>query len=58
LTRQSKANDIDAETARLRKGRLICALLRQEGILAPNAHLVLRLANDLLKSFSYHTHIR
>jgi len=44
---------IGREALELHRGRLICRLLRKEGLLADNTSLVLRLADHLLRSYSY-----
>jgi len=41
------------QTLHLRRKRLICGLLRKEGLLAGNTELVIRLADRLLRSYSY-----
>jgi hypothetical protein len=38
----------------LHKGRLICRLLRKEGILGHNSHILLGLADTLLRSLAHH----
>ena len=38
----------------LHKGRLICKLLRKEGILIHNSHILLGLAECLLRSLAHH----
>jgi hypothetical protein len=50
---QSRKEEIERQALCLYRERLICTLLRQEGILLPNSHLVLNLADRLLKSYSY-----
>ena len=38
----------------LHRGRLICRLLRKEGILVENSHILLDLADTLLHSLAWH----
>jgi hypothetical protein len=45
---------IKQDTVNLYRGRLICALLRKEGILADNSHIVVGLAENLLRSLAHH----
>ena len=48
LTRQ-----IERDTVVLHRKRLICALIRREGIIADNPYLVLALADSLLDTLAY-----
>ena len=42
------------DTLKLHRERLICRLLRKEGILVENSHLILGLADTLLRSLAHH----
>ena len=44
---------IEEQALRLHRERLICVLLRQEDLLAQNSRLVIDLADNLLKSYTY-----
>jgi hypothetical protein len=39
---------------KLHRGRLICKLLRKEGILVQNSHILLGLADTILRSLAHH----
>ena len=52
MRRSSPAREIGAQAIELHQGRLLCALLRKEGLLSENTRLVLRLADRLLKSYA------
>ena len=43
--------DVLEQVLNLHRGRLICHLLRQEGLLLENSHFLLRLAGELLRSY-------
>jgi hypothetical protein len=45
--------EIEQQVFRLHRERLICVLIRQEGLLVKNSRLVIDLANTLLKSYTY-----
>ena len=49
----SLTEKIGQQALDLHRGRLICKLLRKEGLLPDNTNLVLRLADRLLRSYSY-----
>ena len=53
MQRSSLAERIGEQAIDLHRKRLICKLLRDEGLLAANTDLVLRFADRLLKSYSY-----
>ncbi len=48
-----RREDIETQVLNLHRGRLICVLLRQEGLLLENSHLLLSLADELLLSYRY-----
>jgi hypothetical protein len=52
MRRYSPAREIGQQALGLKHGRLICALLREEGVLSQNTRLLLRLADRLLKSYT------
>jgi hypothetical protein len=49
----SPAEKIGEQVLDLHRKRLVCRLLREEGLLAANTDLVLRFADRLLRSYSY-----
>ena len=49
----SLAKEIGEQALDLHRKRLVCGLLRKEGLLAGNTDLVIRLADRLLRSYSY-----
>jgi hypothetical protein len=51
----SPAGEMGRQAVELNRGRLICELLRKEGLLPQNTRLVLRLAERLLRSYAYRT---
>jgi len=51
----SLADKIGEQALDLHRKRLVCSLLRKEGLLSANTDLVLRLADQLLKTYSYRT---
>jgi hypothetical protein len=55
MRRSRHAEEIDRQAIGLHRDRVICALLRKEGLLSHNSRLVLRLADRLLQSYSYRT---
>lgn len=55
MQRHSVIEEIEQDTVKLHRGRLICALLRREGILSHNSHIVIHLAELLLKSLSHNS---
>ncbi len=50
------ANSIKRDTTDLHRKRLICSLIRREGILEQNSRLVVALADSLLGSMSHYDH--
>jgi hypothetical protein len=55
MRKHSVIKEIQRDTINLHRGRLICALLRREGILYHNPRIVIDLAERLLKSLSHHS---
>jgi hypothetical protein len=53
MQRHELTRQIERDTIVLHRRRLICALIRREGILADNPHLVLSLADSLLDTLAY-----
>jgi hypothetical protein len=47
-------NRIERDTTDLHRKRLICSLIRREGILVQNCRLVIALADSLLDSMSHY----
>ncbi len=48
-----RREDVQEQALNLHRGRMICHLLRQEGLLLENSHFLLRLAGELLRSYRY-----
>lgn len=53
MQRYSLTEKIGQQALDLHRKRLVCRLLRKEGLLPDNTNLVLRFADHLLKSYSY-----
>ena len=53
MQRSDAVEQIRRDTERLSRTRLVCTLLRQEGILSDNSHFVIHLADRLLKSLAH-----
>ncbi len=49
----SLTDKIGRQTLDLHRRRLVCKLLRKQGLLSDNINLVLRFADHLLESYSY-----
>jgi hypothetical protein len=58
MRRSSAARDMTEQAVALHRGRLICALLRKERLLAQNTRLVLQLADRLLESYAFRNYGR
>jgi hypothetical protein len=54
MQRSDVTEQIRCDTEHLSRTRLVCALLRQEGILSDNSRFVIDLADRLLKSLAYY----
>ena len=53
MRRSSLAAKIEEQALALHRKRLLCSLLRKEGLLSGNTDLVLRFAEHLLISYSF-----
>jgi hypothetical protein len=53
MQRYSPTEKLGQQALDLHRSRLICKLLREEGLLSDNANLVSRLADRLLRSYLY-----
>lgn len=51
----SPVREIRQQAVTLCRGRLICELLRREGLLADNARVVINLADNLLRTYTDRT---
>lgn len=56
MQRSDLTERIERDALSLRRRRLICELLRREGILAFNSRFVMDLADNLLKSLTHRDH--
>ena len=54
MQRSDSTEQIRQDILNLHRGRLICKLLRKEGILVENSHILLDLADSLLRSLAHH----
>jgi hypothetical protein len=52
MRKSDRTEQIEQDATSLRRCRLVCALLRREGILAHNPHVLMSLADSLLRSLT------